>query len=276
MDKDSKTIIFLHIPKTAGSTFHSILNKKYKTRHVQNVFGSRYSEPAIEAFIKAPLESKKHIKMLKGHMPYGLHQYLPGSSTYIAFLRDPVERVISLYYYIIKNTQNPLHEAVAVNKMTLTEFVTSGIAKGTNNGQCRFINGDFDEYDFEQNDESLYANVLNHIENNFLWLGITERFDESLLVLAELLNWPRPPHYFRGNISKIRKKTSRIDQDSIAVIEKYNPLDRRLYDYANSLLDEQISKIPDFEKKLASYQAKNKKMQQTWGWLPDMIRQMLV
>lgn len=273
---NDETLIFLHIPKTAGSTFHSILKKKYKDRHVQNVFGARYSTPNIADFIKRPLSEKTHIKMLKGHMPFGLHEYLPGPAKYIAILRDPVERVISLYYYIIKNPQNPMHEAVAINRMSLADFTASGVAIGTNNGQCRFINGDIDDYEFNRCDESLYANTIKHIDEHFLWLGLTERFDESTLLLTDLLGWKEAPVYFRGNASRIRKKTSQIEPQVIEGIERYNTFDRRLYDYANQRLDEQISNIPDFKNKLAQYQLKNIKLQSRWGWLPDSIRQIIV
>ena len=276
MANTEQTLIFLHIPKTAGSTFHAILNKKFRDSQVHNVFGARYTAPAIAEFIEQPLSEKSHIKMLKGHMPFGLHKYLPGSSSYISFLRDPVDRVISLYYYIIKNQHNPLHEAVAVNKMPLEEFVSSGIAVGTNNGHCRFINGDIDDYEFNQCDESLYENAVRHIDEHFLWLGITERFDESALVLTDLLGWKKPPYYFRGNTSKVRKKTSQIDASTLQLIEQYNPLDRRLYDYANQRLDQQISRIADFDHKLTVYRAKNESLQSRWGWLPDSFRQMLV
>ncbi len=276
MVTDENSLIFLHIPKTAGSTFHTILNKKYRDRDVQNVFGARYKAPAIADFIAMPMEKKTHIKMLKGHMPFGLHEYMPGASTYIAFLRDPVDRVISLYYYILKNKHNPMHEAVAVNGMSLDEFVSSGVAIGANNGHCRFINGDLEDYDFDKCDETLYENVIRHIDEHFLWLGITERFDESMLVLTHLLGWKKPPCYFRGNTSKVRKKTSQIDASTLQLIEQYNTLDRRLYEYANQRLDQQISRIPDFADKLAAYQRKNEKLQTRWGWLPDSLRQLLV
>lgn len=58
MIKISNAMIFLHIPKTAGSTFHMILNSRYKASQTFNVFGSRYSDTEIKAFINLSNEKK--------------------------------------------------------------------------------------------------------------------------------------------------------------------------------------------------------------------------
>jgi hypothetical protein len=265
-------LIFLHIPKTAGSTFHTILNRRFHKREIKNVFGSRYSDPEISNFMQMPEKHRKNLKLLKGHMPFGLHSYLEGSTKYMCFLRKPSERVVSQYYYIIKNAKNPLHKQVVSNDMSISEFVSSGIAIGMNNGQCRFINGDIDDYEFNQCDESLYKNVLKNINGHFLILGITERFDESVLVMAHLLGWKKPPYYFRENSSKIRKNLSQISNSDIETIGRYNKFDDKLYEYANKLLDDHIKNIPDFSANLSAYKLYNEKLQAHWGWLPDRLR----
>lgn len=269
-------LIFLHIPKTAGSTFHMILNARYKKKAIRNVFGSRYSEPEIKAFIEESAGDKQAIKLLKGHMPFGLHTYLPQRAKYISILRDPVERVISQYYYIKKNVNNPLHEQVEQGGMSLTEFVESGISIGMNNGQCRFINGDIDEYGFNDCDDVLLQKVKQHLVEHFIWIGLTERFDESVLLLSKILNWPSPPYYIRENVSKIRKTTNEISDASIDTIKHYNRLDIALYEYANQWLNEEIAKITGFHDDLARYREYNRVIQERWGWLPDNLKKFVI
>jgi hypothetical protein len=270
------SLIFLHIPKTAGSTFHMILNSRFSESETQNLFGSRYSEPEIAQFINAPAEAKKHIRLLKGHMPFGLHQYLPGHSQYISVLRDPVERVISQYYYIKKNVHNPLHEQVEKGGMSIAEFVSSGIAVGMNNGQCRFLNGDLDEFNFDTCDVSLFENVKKHIDEQFIWLGITERFDESILLLSILMGWEKQPHYIRENISKTRKSRAEISAGDIEVIKRYNEFDMQLYQYANELLDENIASLKGFQQDVDAFKLKNVQIQRRWSWLPDQLKKLVV
>lgn len=269
--------IFVHIPKTAGSTFHMLLNSRYDKSKVRNVFGSRYSEPEIAAFIKEPESAKANIELLKGHMPYGLHKHTPHKKfRYISILRDPIDRVISQYYYIKKNSYNPLHKKVHLEGMSIGDFVSSGVAVGMNNGHCRFLNGDLDEYKFNACDEQLLSSVKSNISQHFLWVGLTERFDESILLLANLLGWSKPPYYIRENISKSRKPRSSISIDEIEMIKNYNELDIQLYEFANALLDEKISSIPAFEEELEKFKFENLKIQKRWGWLPERLKHYVI
>ena len=80
-----------------------ILNSRYKASQTHNLFGSRYSDSEIKTFISLSDEKKMGIRLLKGHMPFGLHKNLPVDARYISILRDPIERVTSQYYYIKKN-----------------------------------------------------------------------------------------------------------------------------------------------------------------------------
>jgi hypothetical protein len=209
-------------------------------------------------------------------MPFGLHHYLPGNSRYITVLRDPVERVISQYYYIKKNAHNPMHEQVEKGGMSIAEFVSSGIVVGMNNGQCRFLNGDLDEYGFDACDVSLFENVKKYIEEHFIWLGVTERFDESILLLSKLMKWEKPPHYIRENISKIRKSRAEISAEDIAVIKRYNELDLKLYQYANELLDEKIAGLKGFQRDVELFKVKNAQIQRRWSWLPSQLKRFVV
>ncbi len=274
--KTSDKLIFVHIPKTAGSTFHLILNKRYAPKETCNLFGAKYQDPEIKKFIDAPIEGKEHIRLLKGHMPFGLHAYLPGNANYISILRDPVERVVSQYYYIKKNQRNPLHSQVEGGDMSIEEFVSSGIAIGMNNGQCRFLNGDLAEYAFNRCDDSLLTKVKTNITQRFIWLGITERFDESIFMLSKLMGWQTPPYYIRENVSKVRKSIREVDESAIRIIEAYNTLDKRLYEYANSLLDEAIAGYEGFYSELEKFQKANEKKQRRWGWLPDQYRKLVI
>lgn len=272
MPSIDQSTIFLHVPKTAGSTFHLILGARFDGRETRNLFGARYSDPEVVDFIALPEAMRRKIRLLKGHMPYGLHEYLPQPSKYITVLRDPVERVVSQYFYIKKNKHNPLHDKLMSSGLGIGDFIKSGMSVGLNNGQTRFLSGDFDQMPFGSNDEALLARVLESLESKFLWIGLTERFDESLLILARLLGWKRKPFYIRENVSKIRKRSDELDSDDIAVIKEYNRLDIALYEYANRRLQAEIDKIPDFSEQLAQYRDENLRFQKRYGWIPDRFK----
>ena len=100
------TIIFLHIPKTAGTTLHHIINRQYRQRQLYVYDNSR--EDALDAFINLSPQTKASLKLIRGHLSYGLHEHLPGTHSYFTFLRDPVDRVLSHYYYQFATTRHLL------------------------------------------------------------------------------------------------------------------------------------------------------------------------
>ena len=47
--------------------------------------------------------------MFKGHMLFGLHAILPQPATYITVVREPVDRVISSFYFMRNYKLHPLY-----------------------------------------------------------------------------------------------------------------------------------------------------------------------
>jgi hypothetical protein len=263
-------LIFLHIPKSGGSTFHTVLGKRYNSYETHNVLGSRAGDSEISEFINMKQDQKSKITLLKGHMPFGLHKHLSDRFEYITFLRNPVERVISQYFYIKKNKNNPKHKEVHMGGMNIQEFVTSGIVTGMNNGHCRFLTGDIDRLKYSDT-SNLLEDTLTNIEKYFLLVGITERFDESILVLSHLLGWEKLPFYIKKNVSKNRQAVRDFSQEDISKIEIFNRLDQDLHIKANKILDYQISKIDDFTLLLEEFKNKNRLLSKRWSWVPDKL-----
>ena len=82
-----------------------------------------------------------------------------------------------------------------------------------------------------------------NIQNHFILVGLTERYNESLLLLKNLLSW-KPPTYSIANAVKRNIKTTQIDSQLKDLIIEYNQIDFQLYDYVSVLFDEQIEKYP--------------------------------
>jgi hypothetical protein len=179
---------------------------------------------------------------------------------------------MSQYYYVRKNAHNPLHEQVVGEDMSISEFVASGIAPGMNNGQCRFLHGDMDDYPFGDCPSELLDEVLANIDAHFLWVGIMEQFDASLLLLSRLLGWQSPPHYIRKNVSKTRTTVHTLEEADREVIEAYNALDIRLYDMQSARLAQSLAAIDDFDDNLEAFKDKNRRLAGRWGWLPDRLQ----
>lgn len=178
--KPNKNLIFLHIPKNGGTTFHSILERMFP---LKNTFTFRLTKNRTtnrDVLVNLPLPARKKIKLLKGHFPFGLDKYLVGESEYITFLRKPEDRIVSYYYYVLSQPNHDLYPIVKNEEMTIYDFVTKIKRRDVNNAQVRMISG------VNNRDDDMLEKALENVENHFSFIGLVEQFDESLVLLKEM------------------------------------------------------------------------------------------
>lgn len=72
----------------------------------------------------------------------------------------------------------------------------------------------------------------------FAVVGLTERFDASLMLLGQRFGWTRLG-YRKANQTRKRPPTSSIDPETRTALENLSTLDRELYDFAKTLFDSQ-------------------------------------
>lgn len=241
MSHHSDCVIFVHIGKTAGTTLSVILIRQYAEK---NIFAIDKSKGiTLETFKTLPDEKKLQISLLRGHILFGLHGFLPQPTTYITMLRDPVKRVVSLYYHILREKTHYLHEAVSSQKMTLEEYAVSGLAPELDNFQLRALVGyKSTQIPVGECDRTLLAQAKENVKNHFSVVGITERFDDSLLLMKERLGWAKLPTYKSMNVATNKPKREReIPESTVRLIQEYNALDCELYDWACVQLEEQLT-----------------------------------
>lgn len=129
------TTIFLHIPKTGGSTLRSIIHRQYADDKIFTI--KPLYDKSIRKFKTLPDICKKEYAVVQGYMGFGLNNDIPQRCAYITILRDPIERVLSNYYYGLgKNHPDFYRENQAI---TLDEFVNSGMRLLVNNGATRLL-----------------------------------------------------------------------------------------------------------------------------------------
>lgn len=226
---DDKGLIFLHIPKAAGSTLRSIIDRHYPQQVIYKLYGP---QTLIDTFINLPEESRNRIRVLQGHIPFGLHKYLNVPVNYLTMLRDPVERVISFYYWILENREESLYEIV--RGMSLSNFADSGFPI-TSNYQTRLISGSM-----EDSSDAL-AIAKHNLELPNTIFGLSERFDESLILFRNLLGW-KSVVYARYNVTKNKPEKRDISDSIIETIKRHNRSDIELYQFAKQRFDENISR----------------------------------
>jgi hypothetical protein len=249
------TDIFLHIPKTAGTTLNHIMERHYPPHQIFS-FGP---VDGVEAFTELPLKQRHAFRLVRGHMPFGLHAYARPPYRYFTMLRNPVERIISYYYFMLEQPEHYLYKPLHENKMGLEAFVASGWSTMAENAQTRMLSGVYHgPPGFGELGETVLAAAKRNLREQFVTVGLTERFDESLLLLRRHLSWDKI-YYQRQNVTRKRPSRRQISAETLQIIRAHNQLDLELYDYARALMDAQIEAYgPAFRQDLALFKRKNR------------------
>ncbi|WP_404324288.1 sulfotransferase family protein [Cytobacillus firmus] len=228
---DEYLLIFMHIPKTAGMTLKRIIKRQYPDdRILKDITDGKIQE------FKEKME-EQDFSFVFGHLSFGLHLHTTKPCTYITMLREPIDRVISMYYYVLGKENHPLHNIV--KELSFEEFLDHPDLKNhTNNMQTKRVLGKntLITSDLEQ----AKLNLLNH----FSVIGITEMFDDSIKLMKKKLNW-NDISYVRKNQTKKRLSRDQIDQRLIEKITEYNKLDIQLYNWAKIKLENDLKSSKD-------------------------------
>ncbi len=243
MESFTQKIIFTHIPKTAGTTIRDILENQYRSNSIALV----YSQENIQYTLNNLLASNN--KVIMGHFRHP-NFITPTNILFLTFLREPVKRIISHYNYV-SNSKDKVHIALMQKASTIQEFVQ---LESQQNLQTKYLSGLSNE-DFAKAPQAALAKAKENIDSYMV--GITERFDESIVFFKEKLNWKKP---YYTTINKSKKRTTNYDTQTQELISSCNSLDIELYTYALDKFENQLSLLTNFDEKLNTYQAQNKKL----------------
>lgn len=212
LSQNMNKVIFLHIEKTAGTTFRALLKRQYisqKTCHFD-----WYREP-LQAKKKVELESSN---LIYGHMVFGLHEQLTKAGWgYITMIRDPIERIISHVSY--SNAKEP-NSGDILKLIDEKSFVLD-------NYQTRYLASFWPAFGYC--DENLLESALQNIGLHFLSIGVVDEMDASLVLMAERLGWRFPPYYASHNINMKKRLRRQELLSKVPELEELNKLDLRLW-----------------------------------------------
>ena len=235
---DDRTIIFIHIGRTGGTCLARILGRIYPPAGTFS-FSSTDIGASVAAFRSLPTEERRRFRLLKGHISFGIHEAVPRPSTYITLVRDPVDRLVSAYFYILERSEHRLHDSLCSSGLSFEEFVRSGMTLETDNWETRCVSGV--EADFGCCNGEMLERAKQNIVDWFTVCGITERFDETLVLLRRALGWESAPLYYTPeNASRHRPRRVDVPASWIEAVERQNPLDRELAAFAHARLERSL------------------------------------
>ncbi|MFT5709800.1 MAG: hypothetical protein ACI8QT_000487 [Halioglobus sp.] len=225
-------LISVHLPKTAGSSFLSAIEKHYGEYLVQD-YGDRPVNRASlgrnwHAIERCVLNSGsksrfRHTQCIHGHFMPLKYRLLKTSSPkqFVVWMRDPVERLASHYLYWIRN-YNPidagrLHRKVVEEKWTLERFC---LGPEMRNVYSKF----FWCFPLEK----------------FDFVGITEYYDSEIDYFSEYILGAKLESV-RVNVNPSPVECSYIDDPVFrSQIQAYHQADVALYEQALSLREQRL------------------------------------
>lgn len=226
----------MHLPKTGGRTLVHILHRQYGRDAVLELYDSTRGE---ELATLAPQRIER-LRAAIGHFYFGGHIFAPQPATYVTFLRDPVDRVISHYYFVRTDPSHYLFEVA--RRVDLREYVIACGPNEPNNDQTRLLAGKRFAADQEARLDEMLSTAKNNLDSHFALVGLTEEFDRSLLLLQRQFGW-RQPFYRRQNRTYDRPTKESLPRRTIEVIEAHNELDLALYRFGRELFFEQCGRL---------------------------------
>jgi len=258
MKKKDHLYIFLHLPKTGGSTFSVHLKKYLKKDQFVDMTLLRYG---LHKNIANGAISDK-TKVILGHASYyGIHKLFPNKiPRYIIFLRDPAERIVSEYNFEMRVKQGKSipfwnwYASQPRNELTYFMDLKARGKEGTKANLPRIFLKPiykFFKYKkitliFQNLFEKYYALFLssrkkmktkltssNKLLKECWFIGIIPGLNKDLEYLFKEIGVPTK--WKNSNVTEKSKILFKLDEVSRAKLYRENRYDKELFDYAVKL-----------------------------------------
>ncbi len=223
-------LAFVHISKTSGTTIKQIMRQSFGPQHcdVQPWVSQRKAlTPKDMLRLKRvyPRLASIHFHYVDPY--YELEEVWPDIQ-YFTFLRDPIVRCASQY-----QEAHRIHKT-SVARDSFEEWIGQ---RRHQNRQIRELLGGLlkDETGSKADNSADYVDTaISLLEEKFQFVGLAERFDESMVMLKKTVDEPRLRiryKNYRTAPSNEVKNQILNDPGTRAMLEEANQADLKLYEY---------------------------------------------
>lgn len=268
---DERVLLCLHVPKCGGKTLNQIIFKNLHDETGVTVEQEWFYQGVAwfpmpgGGFLKSENRDveertrrvlrRQDLRAFLGHFSYGVHRHLSRPWAYCTMLRHPVDRVLSLHHHL-------RHRA----RMTIEEFVSDLRFIEVDNDQTRRISGE--EPEVGRCSDEMLQKAKEHLETDFAVVGVTDRSEETFVLLSRFLGWNAEQlSSRRRNVSRNRTQSSDLPNSVREKLLERNEFDMKLYGYACSLLSDAVSRQDArFTDDVAALKARNASLP-PWSFL---------
>ena len=224
--------LFIHIPKTAGTTLRSILDLQYGRKNVLTYYNQTTTQllDNLEWMLKA---GRHDYKALIGHFHFGVHTNLARPASYVTFLRSPIDLAVSA---INERRKNFAPEFLEENGKPMPDekYIRERVVLFSN-VQTKILAGIRHDVVATEDD---FQTARKNLDHHFKFVGLSEDFETSFLLLAKHLGWT-PCIYHHLNKGPQHQK---LPSDIIELLREVNKFDIRLHADAGERIAEEVEK----------------------------------
>ncbi|MFZ4463976.1 MAG: sulfotransferase family 2 domain-containing protein [Bacteroidales bacterium] len=201
-------IIFIHIPKTGGTTINSAMQEA--AWQTKPDFNYRHIEPESKKSNAGDIFTPENFFRYRDYRIFMM-------------LRDPVDRLISEYHFIKERKE--FVDLLRVQPRDFEDYIQS---KQTRNGMVNFLKGRR-MYDLIQPSRRDMEDVLAAIEKIPVHVGIFEEYEKSLQYYSDVTGIKWKSNIEVKRMTFIRPQVSEISDRIRNMILETNSLDVELY-----------------------------------------------
>jgi hypothetical protein len=226
--------VFLHIQKTAGTSLVHLAARHYGNENIIT-----HGE-----YVGRTPESLANIPFVSGHFGFDYAKTLIKTRMSFTFLRDPAERILSLYHFYRTQDPDTFPMYRIAHESSLAEFLRKGLedpmvrSRIWNNQTWQLAHGygcrDKREIpDFSP--QALMDLAMEHLQD-FTFIGLVERFERDAALVAQALGWPSAQESIRENARPRSMTVSDYTAEEKFLMEELTALDMLLYEHVKTTM----------------------------------------
>jgi hypothetical protein len=241
---ESHRVIFMHVPKTAGSSISLFMKSHFGSSRSHRVV--TIGELEDQRVLPEQIDAARKAQYVGGHFGWDTLEKIRGDAFVFTFLRDPVQRLKSMYWHRRGERKNGAD--FARRHPTFRSFIESNdpeILLWTNKAMTRqLMTGFADPAPCFLTPKELASAAISNLKT-VDYVGFTERFESDFTRIAARTGLPVPAVVPRVNVSADRLVNQARDWARAPVSEADRNLAERLVAADRILFEQASSRIVD-------------------------------